>query len=148
MASNSVSRVDFLKYRFVCLVFSLALIGAFIGVCVYRWQTKGYIFSYSIDFTGGAQALFKFSQPVSSQQVISILEGKGWKGVVTREFSAQELLIRVKNIDNHVGGARDIAKTMRTQLQESIWITKLISCRVKWLGLVLVLCCVGSQFMQ
>ena len=120
MASNSVSRIDFLKYRFFCLAFSLTLIGAFVGTCIYRWQTKGYVFSYSIDFTGGAQALFKFSQPVSSQQVISTLEEKGWNGVVTREFSARELLVRVKNIDDHAGGAKDLAETMQTQLQESM----------------------------
>lgn len=120
MASNSTVRIDFLKYRFVCLAFSLTLIGAFIGTCIYRQKTTDSVFSYSVDFTGGAQVLFKFSSPVTSQQVVSILESKGWSGIVTREFSAHEILVRMKIEGNKVEGAKDLAETMQKQLQEAL----------------------------
>ena len=88
--------IDVLRYRGLCALFSLAIAASFIGFSVYRQQTRGYVFSYSVDFTGGAQVLLRFEKAVNALQLKGILENTGWQGVVTREFSERELLVRVK----------------------------------------------------
>lgn len=97
-------RFDFLKYRLFVALFTLGIVGAFIGTYVYRVNERGEAFSYSVDFTGGTQALFKFAQPVSGAQVREILERNGWKNPVLREFTAgNEIIIRVKDTEQNVG---------------------------------------------
>ncbi len=51
-----------MKYRTVTASFSVMLICAFIGYAVYRWSTTGEVFTYSVEFTGGTQVLFKFNK--------------------------------------------------------------------------------------
>lgn len=108
--------VNVLKYRGICAIFSAALIASVIGYGFYRKQTTGEIFTYSIDFTGGTQVLLKFDKPVSVPQLKSSLEGKGWPGIATREFSDTEVLVRVKEFSSDVKG---LAERIRTAAQES-----------------------------
>lgn len=122
MASNSTIRIDFLKYRFASLIFSLTLIVAFCATYIYRERTRGYTFSYSVDFTGGAQVLLKFSNPVTSPELVTALDEKGWKGAITREFSTNEVLIRVKDTDKNI---KDLAESMRSGLEQSFPDTKI-----------------------
>ncbi len=98
--------INFVKYRWASVLFSFAILTSFIGMYVYRLQTRGYAFAYSVDFTGGAQVLLKFDKPVSALALKDVLDKKGWQGVTTREFSPQEILVRVKAEDfaNDVGG--------------------------------------------
>lgn len=110
-------RIDFLKYRFACLAFSLALIVAFAATYIYRERTRGHAFSYSVDFTGGAQVLLKFDKPVTSPELVAILDSKGWSGIVTREFGSNEILVRVKETDKDI---KDLAEDMRQNLQQSL----------------------------
>jgi preprotein translocase subunit SecF len=110
-------RIDFLKYRFACLAFSLALIVAFAATYIYRERTRGHAFSYSVDFTGGAQVLLKFDKPVTSPELVAILDSKGWSGIVTREFGSNEVLVRVKETDKDI---KDLAEDMRQNLQQSL----------------------------
>jgi len=93
---------DFIKYRVVCAIFSLATIGVFIGVYCYRWKTTGHTFEYSVDFTGGAQVLLQFAKPASTVAVRDVLEKGGLTGVVTREFSGNEILVRVKELTGDI----------------------------------------------
>ena len=58
------TRIDFLKYRFFAAFFSCALLAAGVAGYVYHGG-----FSYSVDFTGGTQVLFKFNKPVGSEQL-------------------------------------------------------------------------------
>lgn len=103
--------VDFLKYRFACLLFSLSILAAFCGLYVYRTATRGAAFNYSIDFTGGTQALLKFNKSVDSASVRSILEAAGWQNVDTREFTKQgdhqEILVRLQEWSNDAKGLSD-----------------------------------------
>ncbi len=63
-------RFDFLKYRLFVALFTVGFVVAFIGIYVYRSESSvGEAFSYSVDFTGGTQVLFKFQKPVSGSQV-------------------------------------------------------------------------------
>lgn len=103
---GTIKPIDFLKYRWISLVLSSILLGLFVGGYFYKKYTTPdhHTFNYSVDFTGGVQALFAFNKPVQGEQLVRILDAKGWPGTVTREFSPTEHLIRVKK------EAKDIAK--------------------------------------
>ena len=109
---------DFLKYRFIGLTLSLAAISFFVGSYIYKTQTRGYAFSYSVEFEGGTQVLLRFEKPVSSKKIRSIIEKK-WpqSGSVVREFSPEQILVRVKDFDNDVRG---LADKMRQTVQEGL----------------------------
>lgn len=124
--------VNVMKYRAITAFFSLSLIVAFIGYSAYRWSTTGEVFTYSVEFTGGTQVLFKFntqsglpigqtvetvSTSVDAAQIKAILENQGWKGVVTRDFSSNEVLVRVKEFSNDIQG---IAERLRTDIQKEV----------------------------
>lgn len=105
---------DFLRYRTVCLLFSIAIFAMFIGTYIYRVQTRGYAFTYSVDFTGGTQILFKFNQPIDSEQLKTILDKAGWPGAILREFSKQETLVRIKE---HAGDITGTGERMRQAIE-------------------------------
>lgn len=92
----TTTKIDFLGYRYICFALSLILLASFIGGAYYKYQTRGSVFLYSVDFTGGTQVLLDFSKPVSGEQVKKILEDNGISGAAAREFSDHEVLIRVK----------------------------------------------------
>jgi len=108
--------IDFLKYRIACAVYSVLLIASFTGVYLYKTYTYGEAFTYSIDFTGGTQVLLKFDKPVSSKKIKEAVENAGWPGAVTRDFSSQEILVRVKEFSNDAKGLGErimqVAKTV------------------------------------
>ena len=136
--------VNVMKYRAITASFSLLLISAFIGYSLYRWSTTGEVFTYSVEFTGGTQVLFKFNQTgnvlpaaqlaegtseetlqnsidtsksIDAAQIKMILENKGWNGLVTRDFSSNQVLVRVKEFSNDIQG---IADRLRTDIQAEI----------------------------
>ncbi|MEX0939780.1 MAG: protein translocase subunit SecF [Candidatus Babeliales bacterium] len=113
--------IDFLKYRYICASFSLLMILTFAGVFTYKRSTTGQAFTYSVDFTGGTQVLFKFDKPVSSAEIIDTLEKNGWSGAITREFGKNEVLVRVKEFSGDVAGLGEkirtvLAKNFNTQV--------------------------------
>ncbi len=110
--------INFLKYRFVYGMFSLMFLLASLGVYIYKWQTRGYTFVYSVDFTGGTQVLLKFQKPVDICELKDILENNGWKNPITREFSApEEVLVRVSEFSNDPKG---LAERMRTVIETKL----------------------------
>jgi len=109
--------INFLKFRTVTAFISLLIMLSFIGMAVYKYQTRGQVFVYSIDFTGGTQVLLKFDKPVSGREVKTILETHGWKGAVVRELSDQEILIRVKKF---AGDAQGLGERIRAVIKENI----------------------------
>lgn len=110
--------INFLKYRFVYGMFSLMFLLASLGVYIYKWQTRGYTFVYSVDFTGGTQVLLKFQKPVNVCELKDILENNGWKNPITREFSApEEVLVRVSEFSNDPKG---LAERMRQAIETKI----------------------------
>ena len=100
---------DFLKYRYFFLTISTFLILSIIGFFVYKVNTAGQAFNYSVDFQGGTQIHFKFARPISSSKIIAILEEKGFNGAAAREFANNEVLIRVKEFSKNVS---DLASKM------------------------------------
>ena len=111
--------INFVKYRAVTAIMSLLLIGSFVGFAIYKKQTTGEVFRYSVDFTGGAQVQLRFNKPVSSIALKDILDKNGWEGAVIREFEDNEILIRVKleEVENELGS---VAERMQSAIQESM----------------------------
>lgn len=101
------TRIDFLKYRFVAAFFSCALLAAGVAGYVYHGG-----FSYSVDFTGGTQVLFKFNKPVGSEQLKTALAHGGWGEVVVRELGDSDVVIRVKEYNSDVAGVAEKIKTV------------------------------------
>jgi len=94
--------LDVVQLRGLSAVIAACICAAFIGGIVYKRQTRGSAFVYSVDFTGGTQAKVRFTkpqsnepQPTSGQQVKDVLEQE-FPGLVTRELADHEMLIRVK----------------------------------------------------
>lgn len=111
------THIDFLRLRSVCTVFSLALIASFAGMFFYQRAKHGEAFSYSIDFTGGTQALYKFAKPVSTIEIKDILEKAGFPNVIARDFSADEVLVRVKEFSDD---AKGLAESMREKISAGL----------------------------
>lgn len=93
------TRIDFLKYRYVAAIFSCALLVAGIAGYVYHGG-----FTYSVDFSGGTQVLFKFNKTIGSEQLKHSLANAGWGDVVIRELGDADVVIRVKEFTSDVAG--------------------------------------------
>lgn len=109
--------IDFLKARWVCATISFFIFAVFIAGFFYKRATKGSAFEYSIDFTGGTQALFKFAKPMSTIQLKGILEKGGWPHVIAGEFAADEIMVRVKEYTND---AKGLAEHMREAITKAV----------------------------
>src|SRR5438876_1006360 len=103
--------IDFLKYKYVCALFSLVIFVTAIAAYFYR---DG--FRYSVDFTGGTQVVLRFQSKADSDTIKEILKNQGYKGVDTREFSKNnEILVRVQEFS---ADAQGIGEKIRHALQE------------------------------
>ena len=111
--------INFVKYRMITAIVSMLLIGSFFGFAIYKKQTTGQVFKYSVDFTGGAQVLLKFSQPVSMLAIKDILDKEGWGGAALREFSADEILVRIK-LDQVSKELGQVAELMQAAVQKAL----------------------------
>ncbi len=109
--------INFLKYRTITAFSSLALMLAFGGFALYRYQTRGSVYNYSVDFTGGTQVLFAFDNPVDSGLVRQIIVNNGWSSASTRGFAENEVLVRVKEFEGDTVG---LGEQMRTALQQEM----------------------------
>jgi preprotein translocase subunit SecF len=110
--------VDFLKARWFCLGFSVLLVIAFASGFFYKRATTGSAFKYSIDFTGGTQAHFKFKQPVSAMKVQEILAKKGWHAEVGEFGSPVDIRVRV--VKEFTNDAKGLAERMREAITEAM----------------------------
>ncbi len=111
--------IDFLKYRYISAALSALILFGFAGAYFYKKLTTAdhHTFNYSVDFTGGIQALLSFNKPVEGEKLVHILDAKGWPGSVTREFSPTEHLVRVKKEASDV--ARE-AESIRSALSQGL----------------------------
>lgn len=111
--------IDFLKARWICAAFSVAIFGAFIAGFWYKYSIKGSPFEYALDFTGGTQALFKFAKPgMSTITVRDILSKAGWPSAIAREFSTSDLEIMVRTKDVATD-AKGLAERMREAIAQA-----------------------------
>lgn len=94
--------INFEKAQRFGLFFFIALFFIFIGTYVYKYKTRGQAFTYSIDFTGGTQVQFSFSKPLTADGVTFALAQENFHNVIIREFSAQEMIVRVQEFSENV----------------------------------------------
>jgi preprotein translocase subunit SecF len=111
------TRINFLKYRYIAAAASFFVLGAAVVGYVYKERKYGQAFKYSLEFSGGTQTLFKFSKPVTSAALVEIVEKAGWPGAITREFSEQEILVRVKDVATDSKG---LSERIREALQAAM----------------------------
>lgn len=111
--------ISFVKYRSVCAVFSATLIVLFAAVAIYRIQTRGHAFNYSIDFTGGTQVLLRANQQINSDHIKTILAEHGFSGVNARNFTETECQVRVKDFsDDPQGTAEKVLGVIKEAMPE------------------------------
>lgn len=107
--------INFMRYQTFALVWGILLTALFVGGFAYKRMTRGEAFVYSVEFTGGTQVLYKFSQPISGEKVMEALEKAGVPGVMTRDFSSNEVLVRVKQFEGTSSGLAGRMKDMLAQ---------------------------------
>jgi preprotein translocase subunit SecF len=109
--------INFLKYRKLTALSSLGLIVAFGAVAVYRLQTRGSVYTYSVDFTGGTQVLFAFDETVDSAYIKQIIADNGWANSSTREFGKNEIMVRVSAFEGDTIG---LGERMKVAIQQAL----------------------------
>ncbi len=107
--------INFMRYQTFALVWGILLTALFVGGFAYKRMTRGEAFVYSVEFTGGTQVLYRFSQPISGEKVMEALEKAGVPGVMTRDFSSNEVLVRVKQFEGTSSGLAGRMKDMLAQ---------------------------------
>ena len=103
-------QIDFLKYRYVALLFSVALVVT--GIVGYIYNGG---FAYSVDFSGGTQVVFHFNPSVGSDQLRSTLAKQGRGDVVIRELGGSDVVVRVNEFTTDVAG---LAQQMKDELHD------------------------------
>lgn len=97
--------INFLKYRFVSIFFAAIIFAVAVGAYIVNG------FKFSVDFTGGTQVLFKFSEKVPSDKIRDILK-TNYDSFELREFSNNELLIRVQKFEADAKGVAERIKAL------------------------------------
>lgn len=101
--------INFLKYRNVNLFFSMS----FLLVSAGFWWRNG--IDYSIDFSGGTQIQLRFTQATTAQAIQDALIAQGMTGVLIREFSPQDFVVRVKEFSSDAQGQAGRVSAVLTQ---------------------------------
>ncbi len=109
--------INFLRFRKLTAAISLSIILGFVGMAIYKYRTRGHVFAYSIDFTGGTQILLKFDKPISGTRLVDVLRQHGWTGAVTRDLSDREVFVRVKEFSSDSQG---LGERMRIAIKKSL----------------------------
>ncbi len=95
--------VNILRYRWTSLAISAAIFLSAGALFLYRLNTRGYAFTYSVDFTGGTQVLLKFDKPITAPEISESL-AEAWPNALIRKFDEDEYLVRVKEFSNDPQG--------------------------------------------
>ncbi len=91
---NTATRIDFLKFRKIAIVFSAILIIASITSLF----SKG--LNFGLDFTGGTSVEVQYSQSADLSAVRSQLEDANYKGAVVQNFgTSRDVKIRIPDQD-------------------------------------------------
>jgi preprotein translocase SecF subunit len=108
--------IDILRYRWISATASIAILVAAISVGIYRIQTRGNAFTYSVDFTGGTQVLLQFSQNITPDEITQVLHEQ-WPSASVRTFGDREHMVRVADFSNDTQG---LAARMVSILEEKL----------------------------
>jgi preprotein translocase subunit SecF len=85
--------INFLRYRYICLAFSILSLLA--GAAAYIYHGG---FNYHIDFVGGTELQVSFEKKLLVEEVRNALTSSGWQDPVVQSLGSNEnqFLIRVK----------------------------------------------------
>ena len=90
----AVTRIDFMRWRFVTIVFMAVLMVASVAMIA----TKG--FNYALDFTGGTSVELLFEKPADIDGVRDRLETAGYPGAQVQTMgTGSDLMIRLQPKD-------------------------------------------------
>ncbi len=87
------TNIEFMKYRWIFLVFSFCLIAGSIGV----WFSTG-TKKFSVDFLGGIELLVKYTEKAPIDKVRGALSDAGFANAIVQEFQGEqdEYSVRLK----------------------------------------------------
>ena len=112
-----------LRYRTFSGIWFLFVLAAAVSGYIYRGG-----FRYSVDFTGGTQVLLRFSEGTTSAAVKDALEGASYRGVTIREFSKNEMAVRVQEFEADATGMGErIKSVLEKSLNQSVEIRSIES---------------------
>jgi len=90
--------IDFLKYRALCLGFSVVLL--FTGFTAYFYRGG---FAYSIDFTGGCEIRLAFEKPLEIAALRKLFTAEQFGEAVVQSIEGgQEYLIKISKYDSNI----------------------------------------------
>lgn len=110
-----VPSIDFLKYRPFYLGLSIVILCLFGGTMFYRYKTRGSVFLYSVDYTGGTQVLLGLSKHIHSEEIMKELEKNKLHGIA-RDFSEKEVLVRVTE---HTSDSKGLAENIKEIIEKA-----------------------------
>lgn len=111
--------INILQYRGVAVLVSISIMIAAGVMFAYRIKTRGHAFTYSVDFTGGSQVLFKFGRAMTASEIAVALEDT-WPGASVRKFDEDEYLVRVKEFSSDSQGlAVRMAENLRSKYSDT-----------------------------
>ncbi len=126
--------IHFLRYRFVCLAFSvLFLLG---GVVTYVYRGG---FNYHIDFVGGTELQVTFEKAISANDLRKALSGDSWQDPVIQSLgtTGTQFLIRVKQEGKTLEDR--FLKTIHKQIRDNevtidqiAWVGAEVGNDIKW----------------
>ena len=99
--------IDFLKYRYFFLFWSLFLftVGAVVGG--YNFYKTGSLFKYHIDFVGGTELNISFEKSMKISDFRNAMSGSEWKDLSVQSIGSavssgeyKEFVVRVKETDD------------------------------------------------
>jgi len=121
--------IDFLKYRYFCLAFSILFLLVGVGAYVIKGG-----FKYHIDFAGGAEIRLSFQSPIAISDFRKALSKKGWEdsiiqsvGASGKDFIVKVGVEKVKNIEG-------LENKFNTDIREALPANKMKVENIEWIG--------------
>jgi preprotein translocase subunit SecF len=90
--------INILRFRFFVGIFTFLWMATALTVAFYKYQEKGSVFSYSIDFEGGTQIQLHCDKAISATEVQRVLFAFFQKDVVVRSVDGSDLIIRIQEV--------------------------------------------------
>ncbi len=133
--------IKFLRYRFVCLMFSILFLLAGAATYVYRGG-----FNYHIDFVGGTELQVTFEKAVSANDLRQALSGESWQEPVIQSLGSEgrQFLIRVKqegkNLEERfIDTVNKKIKSNEVTIDQKAWVGAEVGNDIKWDAFIAIL---------
>jgi len=133
--------IKFLRYRFVCLAFSVLFLAAGAATYVYRGG-----FNYHIDFVGGTELQVAFNKKVSANELRQALSGDSWQDPVIQSLGNEDkqFLIRVKqegkNLEERfIDTINEKIKGNEVTIDQKAWVGAEVGNDIKWDAFIAIL---------